>query len=265
MQGNSGPISTAGYASTSLHGAVTLDRGIQIWTVPLTASYRLTVAGASGGDALKGGGKGAIISGVVRLTKGVKLHLLIGQRGVNGSSGTGGGGGGGTFVVFSDNTPLAIAGGGGGGGGQITAEEGANGTTSRNGSVYGGTNGLGGLVCAAEVNNAGGGGGFQGNGKCSYVITCTFPRKCVQAGKSYLKGGLGGTGNGNGGFGGGGAADNGFPGGGGGYSGGGVNVSSFGAKGGGGGSYYTGELKPSNKVNTGDGFVMIDFHGSSVN
>ena len=265
MQGNTGPISTSGYANTSLHGTVTLHQGIQIWTVPFTALYTLTVAGAAGGDSaiFSQGGHGAIISGLVRLTEGTKIHLLIGQQGLKGTSGAGGGGG--TFVVFSDNTLLAVAGGGGGGGGHLTAMNGDNGQASRNGSVHGGANGLGGSVCANEKNDAGGGGGFKGNGKCSYKITCTYPRTCNQAGMSYLNGGVGGTGNGTGGFGGGGAAYNYFPGGGGGYSGGGVHASSFGAKGGGGGSYYTGSLIPINESSTADGYVLIDFDGSSVN
>lgn len=221
----------------------------------------MTVAGSSAEDALFViGGRGAIITGTVRLTKGTVLHLLIGQRGLKESSATGGGGG--TFVVYSDDTLLAAAGGGGGAGGQITSENGSNAHIGSNGTVHGGKNGQGGHVCANENNSAGGGGGFKGNGKCSYNISCTLPRKCHQAGESYLKGGLGGTGNGSGGFGGGGAAYNEFPGGGGGYSGGGVLVSSFGARGGGGGSFFTGGLKPSNQVNTGDGFVLIDFDSS---
>ncbi|KAJ7337130.1 hypothetical protein OS493_009983 [Desmophyllum pertusum] len=263
MQGNSGPTSTAGYVNTTLKGAVTLHNGIQIWTVPFTALYELTVAGASGGDTSFSGGKGAIVNGSVHLTKGTELHLLIGQKGLKGTGqNVGAGGGGGTFVVFSNNTLLAAAGGGGGPGGQITAKNGDNGQTSRNGSVYGGVNGLGGSVCADEVSNAGGGGGFKGDGKCSTSIMCTFPRKCNQGGLSYLNGGLGGSGNGIGGFGGGGAADKKFPGGGGGYSGGGVYASSYTPKGGGGGSYYTGEMKPSNEVNAADGYVLIDFDGS---
>ena len=257
--GNSGPVSTAGYANTSLRGVVTLNRGIQIWTVPFTALYTMTVAGSSAepGDAFASGGQGAIVTGAVRLTKGTVLHLLIGQKGLKNSSATGGGGG--TFVVFSNDTLLAAAGGGGGAGGLITSEDGSDGHPGGNGTACGGEDGLGGHVCASEKNSAGGGGGFKGNGKCSYNISCSVPRKCDQAGKSYLEGGLGGTGNGTGGFGGGGAPDIDFPGGGGGYSGGGVNVSSYGAKGGGGGSFFTGELKASNEVNTGDGYVVIDF------
>ena len=219
------------------------------------------MAGSSAGDAgFLSGGHGAIVTGVARLTKGTVLHLLIGQKGLKESSATGGGGG--SFVVFSDDTLLAAAGGGGGAGGQITSHKGSDGHTGSNGTVYGGENGLGGHVCADENNFAGAGGGFKGNGKCSYNISCTIPRECHQAGKSYLMGGLGGTGNGTGGFGGGGAAYNDFPGGGGGYSGGGVHVTSYGAVGGGGGSYFTGGLKTSNQVNSGDGYVLIDFDSS---
>lgn len=261
--GNSGPVSTAVYANTSLRGAVTLNRGIQIWTVPFTALYTMTVAGSSaeGSSVLSSGGHGAIVTGAVRLTKGTVLHLLIGQKGLyKKSSATGGGGG--TFVVFGNGTLLAAAGGGGGAGSLITSEAGSDGHTGSNGTICGGEDGLGGHVCVSEKNSAGGGGGFKGNGKCCYNISCTVPRECDQAGKSYLEGGLGGTGNGTGGFGGGGAPDINFPGGGGGYSGGGVNGSSFGAKGGGGGSFFTGGLKASNQVNTGDGYVQIDFDTS---
>ena len=261
MQGTSGPISTAGYTNTTLEGAVTLDKGIQIWTVPFTAVYSLTVAGASGGDAqFLSGGEGAVVSGMMRLVKGTQLRIMVGQKGVKGKAGAGGGGG--TFVTDSTNMLLAAAGGGGGGGGQITSQAGDDGQTGENGSVYGGTNGLGGSVNGTEKNDAGGGGGFIGNGTCCLfnftTSTCTS-RTCSQAGLSYLNGGLGGTGNGNGGFGGGGSAYDFFPGGGGGYSGGGVRATSFGdgAKGGGGGSYCTGSLKPTNGKNDGAGYVLI--------
>lgn len=222
------------------------------------------MAGSSAGDSLLHvGGHGAVVTGVVRLTKGTVLHLLIGQKGIKESTATGGGGG--TFVVSSNDALLAAAGGGGGAGALITSEDGSNGHTYSSGTMYGGENGLGGHVCARENNLAGGGGGFKGNGKCSYNISCTLPRECHQAGKSYLNGGLGGTGNGTGGFGGGGAAYNDFPGGGGGYSGGGVYVTSYnGSKGGGGGSFFTGGVKASNQVNTGDGYVSIDYD-SSIN
>ena len=261
-QGNSGPISTAEYVNTSLQGTVTLDKGVQIWRVPFTALYRLKVAGASGGKASSSGGKGAIVAGVLLLTKGTVLHLLIGQKGLPGSSGAGGGGG--TFVVSIKNTLLVAAGGGGGGGGHITSEDGDDGQAIKAGSVYGGVNGLGGSVCAREDSNAGGGAGFKENGKCSRNVSCSLtPYPCNESGLAYVNGGLGGNGNGVGGFGGGGAAYKDFGGGGGGYSGGGVHATSLGSRAGGGGSYWpVGRLKSSNETNSGDGYVLIDFNNS---
>ena len=261
MQGNSGPTSTTGYTNTTLQGTVTLDNGKQIWTVPLTAKYSLTVAGASGGDAFSPGGNGTVISGEVRLVKGTQLRLLIGQKGVKGTSGAGGGGG--TFVIDStNNTLLAAAGGGGGGGGQIISQDGDNGQIGESGSVFGGKGGSGGNVNGTERNDAGGGGGYLGNGLCcSFNLTTSscIPCTCSQGGLSYKNGGLGGTGDGVGGFGGGGAAYNYFPGGGGGYSGGGVHATSLsGAQGGGGGSYFKGGVKASNQQNDADGYVLID-------
>ena len=237
---------------------MTLDKGIQIWTVPFTAPFILTVAGACGGGSQHGsGGRSAIISGVIPLVKGTKLHILIGQEGTRGTNSAGGGGG--TFVSDSNNVLLAAAGGGGGGGRSYygTPQVGDKGQVSENGSVNGGVNGLGGRVNGTEKNDAGGGGGYKGNGKCcSFVFgrnTCTS-QTCKRAGLSYLSGGLGGTGNSAGGFGGGGAASPNFPGGGGGYSGGGVRASQAG----GGGSYYTSGMKPSTDENDGDGYMIID-------
>ncbi|PFX27960.1 glycine-rich cell wall structural protein 1.0-like isoform X2 [Stylophora pistillata] len=258
LKGNSGPTSTAEYVNTTLQGAVTLVKGVQIWRVPFTGPYKLTVAGASGGNATcSSGGKGAIAVGVVQLTKGTVLHLLIGQKGLPGASGAGGGGG--TFVVSNKNTLLGAAGGGGGGGGQILSENGDDGQAAKNGSVYGGVNGLGGSVCAGEDNNAGGGAGFKGNGTCSRNVSCSLsPHPCNESGLAYVNGGLGGDGNGVGGFGGGGAAYNDFGGGGGGYSGGGVSATSYGSRAGGGGSYWSVGLKASNETNSGDGYVLIE-------
>lgn len=220
------------------------------------------MAGASGGKSnLKGGGSGAVISGTMRLVKGTKLRILVGQRGMEGGRHTAGGGGGGTFVTRSNgrvNVLAAAAGGGGGGGSYFTSKDGDTGQVSESGSVNGGVKGLGGKVNGTETNYAGAGGGYAGNGTCcafdnsrNTCASCT----CAQAGLSFLSGGLGGTTNG--GFGGGGAAYNHFPGGGGGFSGGGVFVSSSRSKGGGGGSYYTGGMKPANDTNDGDGYVFM--------
>ena len=44
-----GPTNTSGYLGTPLEGQVTLDNGIQIWTVPVTTgTYVIEVSGASG-------------------------------------------------------------------------------------------------------------------------------------------------------------------------------------------------------------------------
>lgn len=106
--------------------------GIQLWTVPLTATYRITAAGAPGGGV--GAGPGAILGGTFNLTQGQQLRILVGQRGDLGmgasNSFNSGGGGGGTFVVAKNtnacsgpscSTILIIAGGGGGGNGDYTA------------------------------------------------------------------------------------------------------------------------------------------------
>lgn len=198
-QGNTGPTSTVDYTNTTLQGSVTLDKGIQIWTVPFTASYFLIVAGASGGRSdLMGGGSGAVISGTMRLVKGTKLRILVGQRGTKGGQHAGGGGGGGTFVTRS-NVLLAAAGGGGGGGSYITSKVGDKGQVNESGSVNGGVNGLGGKVNGTQTTDAGAGGGYAGNGTCCSFDnsrkTCA-PRTCDQAGLSYLSGGFGGIGKG---------------------------------------------------------------------
>lgn len=220
------------------------------------------MAGASGGRSIeKGGGSGAVISGTMRLVKGAKLRILVGQRGMEGGHHAGGGGGGGTFVTRSNgwsNVLLAAAGGGGGGGSYVTSKVGDKGQVNESGSVNGGVNGLGGKVNGTQTTDAGAGGGYAGNGTCCSFDnsrkTCA-PRTCDQAGLSYLSGGFGGIGKG--GFGGGGAAHGNFPGGGGGYSGGGVFASHSNSQGGGGGSYYTGGMKPANDTNDGDGYVAI--------
>jgi len=83
--------------------------------VPFSAFYTLTIAGASGGNAPKHGCHGAVLSGILKLNKGTRLCILIGQRGVKGTMAAGGGGG--TFITEGNNILLGEAGGGSGGGG----------------------------------------------------------------------------------------------------------------------------------------------------
>lgn len=132
-----------------MEGKVTSQDGIQLWTIPHTGTYKIETWGAQGGANYHTqrvrGGYGAYMSGEFELTKGETLRILVGQRGLDGTTddfascptnqkqGAGGSGGGGTFVVKSDNTPLIIAGGGGGySGGGAGGYDGAGGGGSYN-------------------------------------------------------------------------------------------------------------------------------------
>ena len=284
------------YASSDLNGEVTVTSGIQYWTVPVTATYTITVYGAQGGR--KSGGlhtKGAKMKGDFNLTSGTVLKILVGQAGVwgpdygnisCGSSNDAGSGGGGTFVAKQDNTPLIVAGGGGGynktdNSVSTNAVVTLNGVTpphSYGSTQYagaGGINGGGGGAAhrgtaGTQVANGGsgagcawgpGGGGFYTNGgeNCSgsYVNT---------AGLSFLNGGRGGIGDlsgcmvTHGGFGGGASAGH-RSGGGGGWSGGGGGASGYvvGSLGGGGGagSYNSGSNQ-NNEAASREGSGQVD-------
>ncbi|XP_073258293.1 uncharacterized protein [Porites lutea] len=264
-----GPSDISGYAGTSLEGKVTLNNGIQIWTVPVTGTYVIEATGGSGGNGTYGtqsyplpwtlGGLGAKIIGSFKLSRGTQIKILVGQEGGTSISfpDRPGGGGGGTFVTLSDDTPLIIAGGGGGGGAarnQFT--DGDPGQATTIGTQSGGTGGSGGQVCDADTGNsdssvrAGAGAGLRGDGESSIAIATEA--------LSFTNGGTGGTCPvSNGGFGGGGFAMlNG--GGGGGYSGGGVVGTQTKGTAGGGGSYNVGtDQQNMAGVNKGDGKVII--------
>jgi len=101
------------------------NNGIQIWTVPATGLYNITIAGAGGGRASKDNhGYGLVLDISYELVKGDKYMLLIGQKGFLGRTslafgteptrttfyGSGGvlrptssSGGGGTFFVKGSN------------------------------------------------------------------------------------------------------------------------------------------------------------------
>lgn len=225
----------------------TYSGSIQTFTVPVGV-FSLTVdaRGAQGGSSSgQPGGLGARMLGVVSVTPGQSIQILVGQQGF---AGTSGGGGGGSFVVAPGNVPLVVAGGGGGGyyssysAGSVNmagsiGTSGMNGYHGMNGTIegLGGINGNGGASGNTYTADGSGGGGFftnGGNGSPS------------QGGLAFINGGAGGIGGGSGGrggFGGGGGGDWSSwtgGGGGGGYSGGGGGV--YYGLGGGGGSFISG-------------------------
>ena len=241
--------------------------GIQLWTAPATATYRIEARGAAGGlstDSVSGGA-GAEMIGNFALTSGEIIKILVGQMGLTGNGSTrGGGGGGGTFVTRQNNTILVIAGGGGGGGNNpstglaaSTGTSGVNGELSTNG---GGNRGAGGTSGGGGGGGdwASGGAGYSGDGSTNVSSQggSTVPR-------AYLNGGSGGlrptvwADTTDGGFGGGGWAYAGGAGGGG-YSGGGGGGWSNAGGGGGGGSINNGSAQSNaSGVSTGHGRVII--------
>jgi len=241
--------------NNQLNGKVTVNAGIQSWTVPVTATYRIEAWGAAGAAQQNYGaaGKGAHVRGDIALTKGDVLKILVGQKGVPGTVYDIGGGGG-TFVVKAmGNVPLIVAGGGGAPGncgqGNIAAQNGKG----ADGNGNGGGSGNDGNWCGCGGDGSGGG-GFNTDG--------------VGGGKSFLNGGKGADterpnqciDSGIGGFGGGGNGGNGGPGGGG-YEGGAAGGSGNGgqAHGNGGKSYSVGAANKLQEdgIQAGDGQVKI--------
>ncbi len=228
------------------------SQGIQIWTVPVTGSYRITAIG--GGNTNDGGGMGASMAGTFELTSGEKLQIVVGQESPSSQSLSGSGG---SFVALGEShttaTPLIVAGGGATGFWGVTPANSNRGQTGNEPALipsgttrptvgYGGT--LVGTTGAA-------GGGFYGNGAGGSA-----------GGSAFINGAVGGTGAFDGGFGGGGCRVGSFGGGGGGgYTGGNANSTQDGssARYGGGGSYNSGTSQTnSDGVNNGHGSVTIE-------
>jgi hypothetical protein len=239
-------------------GVVTVQNGLQLWTVPSgVCTITIDAYGAQGVDRSGAqGGRGARIQGTFSVTPGQVLRIAVGQQGVVYGSNSGAGGGG-TFVVDNaTNQPLVVA---GGGGGAFNTFPGGHGLTTINGGGPApGTNGNGGQVASSSPRGGSGGGFFtDGTGTADHGNN----------GQGFLNGAVGGLGAsggaGDGGFGGGGSQTNSgsnVGGGGGGYSGGGSSGSSMNASTGGGGSINNG----SNQTNTsgvraGNGQVIISW------
>lgn len=253
--------------------------GIQEWTVPATATYRIIVAGAAGGTATSyySGGNGAVIVYDIDLTKGDVYKLLVGKQGeyTYSSKNAGAGGGGGSFFFSNatDTYPIIATGGGGGackrmaGVNASTTITGTNGNGgSVSGSALGATNGYAPTPVNSGDGNydAGPGAGWlSGNGEVnSNSNDATYgyaPRNGGRGGFRSADGSDDWGGHGGFGGGGGGTTENGNGGGGGGYSGGGKGSSNstYGG-GGGGGSYYSGgTLVSAGATNTSHGYITI--------
>lgn len=243
--------------NTSFYNAV---NGIQYWTVPETATYRIRVAGASGTNTAGTSyvGRGAIMQADFTLEAGTILFILVGQQSFYNGIRPWQGGGGGTFVAtggsVATSDPLIVAGGGGTIRSTLTSTvlmTANTGTNGKNGA--GSSGGIGGYAASGGGHNAdsagGGASGFYSDGAAkgdlrrpAYVPGYSF----FQGAQSFRNGGEGGhfdttydssqpspRSGLHGGFGGGGAGGWGGSGGGGGYSGGG-NCSNSNYSGGGG-------------------------------
>jgi hypothetical protein len=212
---------------------IVMDGGMFLLTTPYTDTYEITITGA--GSIRNAGGRGAYAQGLVNLTAGDVLRVLVGQEGSNTSASlvaANHSGAGGTFVTRGgparaslSNSDIYLVAGGGGGAHEYfdtpnTEQNGQTGTaggTTPDGGVAGANGAAGGSTAGH------GGSGFFGNSAGGSL--------------AFINGGFGGeNGSGWGGFGGGGAHGNTHGGGGGGYSGGnGTNNAPY--RGGGGGSY----------------------------
>jgi hypothetical protein len=245
--------------------------GIQLWTVPQTATYRIDCYGAEGGwssyYATPRGGYGARMQGDFALTQGDVLQIVVGQSGCRNCShsqgGRQGGGGGATHVIKADNSVLIIAAGGGGSATtpwdtNTSGDAGQSGTSGTNGGCCRAGSGGYGSSSYANGEVACGGAGWYSNGSYgSGSGGSTGAKRFLEGsrgGEMAYSWGNTGTVGGFGGGGGGGLAS----GGGGGWSGGGRGEWSSPQRGGGGGSINNG----ANQYNSGgwqinDGQVII--------
>jgi hypothetical protein len=216
-------------SSVTLSATITYSGTIVSFVVPVTGTYDIAAAGASGGgdlglDGVSSGGLGGKVAADFALVQGETLEIAVGGAGQSISFSGGGGGGGGSFVVLIDGgqqTVLEVAGGGGGGG---FANNGGAGGAQPAGSGQGGAGG--------GPSGGGGGGGFFSNGGDATRVTFgTAIDSPAKGGQDFSDGLGGGAGEfyshfeasfgGAGGFGGGGGGGAfGAPGGGGGYDGG---------------------------------------------
>lgn len=255
-----------------LSGYFTTSGGIQQWTVPSTATYRLELKGASGGGNTTGSyypadpGEGATIIADVVLISGTILNIVVGQTPFGSSSANGSAGGGGSWIYtgsIGGAGLIAVAGGGGGWGHGSSSTTGGNGLGGNNssdgdsrrvsigtvingktGNGTGSTNGIGqggGLSTTGSFGGSAGGAGWLSNGTNRTSGQTSNGGTRWDGGTSYKGAGWYGGFGGGGGCNGSGEAG----GGGGGYTGGPAGNDwngSYWGNAGGGGSYWTGTL-----------------------
>ncbi|GAB5387446.1 MAG: hypothetical protein Alpg2KO_04140 [Alphaproteobacteria bacterium] len=218
----------AGQPFASDTGLFTVSAGIQLWTVPETATYRIRAEGAEGSSPNgSNGGEGGIAEGDIALTQGEVLAIVVGQAGSQPDGGFNGGGngtgtsgssgidsthgGGGASDVRRSGTNLSnriIVAGGGGGSAQAYQ---STGTGGDGGAASGEQGGI-----FNAFSNAGGGtqstGGVGNTGPGSNIGS---PGTLGVGGDAYNSSGSGGAGAGGGGYYGGGGSGHGGGGGGG--------------------------------------------------
>ncbi len=242
---------------------------LQTFIVPDGVSQVYVEAyGAAGGSYDGGtGGLGAMVGGVLNVTPGQQLKLMVGGEGQDGDGQFSyAGGGGGTFVTDNADNPLLIAGGGGGISGMpvngnehaSVNETGNDGYSPNNALNYGvgGTAGSGATNAMSGAACGGNGGGLLTDGEASLCEGGS-----PVSGEAFVNGGSAGVSacgaNIAGGYGGGGGGGCHGAGGGGGYSGGGGSYG-IGGNGGGGGSFNSADSPAAMaQANSGDGYVII--------
>ena len=172
---------------------VNVTTGSGAWTVPEDGYYRLTVAGAQGGNGSTGtGGKGNIVTSIYRLTAGQQFYYSVGAKGSTANN-TGGGGGasfiglGSSYSLAATTTTILVVAGGGGGAAYTSSGSSSSSISTSISSTDGGTNTYG-----------GGGGGLTGS--ASGRALSLGGAGGAGKGLSGKLGGAGGNGGGGGGY-----------------------------------------------------------------
>jgi LruC domain-containing protein len=263
---NAGYALTAGTCIATFSKVIVTPTGAdQSWPVPAGCTrvkVKLWGAGGGGGGGsnlgdptLIGGGGGGFTTGLLAVTPGESLTVIVGV----GGAGSGFGGGGGRSAIRRGSTELATAGGGGGSGWDGTWS-----SAGMGGGAGGGLVGGASTVCQNACYGGGGGGTQTAGGAAGagYRAGCgyggnAFPGSPFQGGVAQGSSFVGAGGYGGGGDGADVWCEGGGGGGGGGYFGGGGGGSmasnSYGGGGGGGGSGFIGGLTEASTLTGGDG------------